>query len=163
MAGRSAAVVAVTSVFTCTGSPASAAVSRASSVASKVPGTMRTPSCSAASEPSRDSEMAWMPISFIQKIFSRVSSGVTAGASETPIPRTWACAISSARSGRRSGSPPVITTCGNASPAAGSPKPVMSSSTAIASAVVSSPGAASGMAVARQWRQASPQALVSSQ
>ncbi len=44
MAGRSAAVTAVTRVFTCTGSPASAAMSRASRVASNVPGTIRTPS-----------------------------------------------------------------------------------------------------------------------
>ena len=160
-AGRSAAVWDVTRVFTWTGSPASAAVSSASMVASNVPGTIRTPSWYAAVEPSSDNEIAWMPTSFIQKIRSRVSSGVTAGASETPMPRSVAAAISSGRSGRRSGSPPVITTCGSASP--GPAKPSRSSSTAIASAVVSSPGIGSGMAVARQCRQASPQALVSSQ
>ncbi len=147
-AGRSAAVVAVTRVFTCTGRPASAAWSKAVRVASKVPGTIRMPSWYSVFEASKDSEMAWMPISFIQKIFSLVSSGVTAGASETPIPRDVAAATSSARSGRLSGSPPVITRCGSGSPSA--LKPRMSSRTAMACSVVNSPADGSGIAVARQ-------------
>ena len=45
----------------------------------------------------------------------------------------------------------------------GDPKPAIVSSTWRHSSVVSSPGAGSGIAVARQCLQASPQALVSSQ
>ena len=89
---------------------------------------------------------------------SLVSSGVTAGDSETPMPRSRAPAMSPSRSKRRIGSPPVMMTCGM-----GLPKSATWSRMRSASSWVSSPGGGSSWALARQWRQARAQAVVSSQ
>ena len=59
--GQVAAVTSVTSVFTCTGRPSSAAQSRAVIVRSNVPGTPRSPSWRTGSDPSRLREIAWIP------------------------------------------------------------------------------------------------------
>ncbi len=150
--------MSVTRVLTWIGRPTSWAHSAARIVMANVPSTPRRPSWRSGSEPSRLSEIVWIPAAFSEARRSFVRSGVTAGASEAPMPRSVAATTSSSRSGRRSGSPPVKTTWGS-----GSPKPRTRSRSVLPSSVVSSSGLRSGSAVARQWRQASPQASVVSQ
>ena len=67
-----------------------------------------------------------------------------------------ACRISSVRSGRLTGSPPLKTI-------SGVPMRATSSMSRLPSAVVSSSGSRNGRAEARQWRHASPHACVVSQ
>ena len=157
-AGRSASVSSQTSVFTWNGMPAATHARAAATVRSKHPGTPRRASCRVASEPSRLSETASTPAGASRSIICSVNSGVALGATDTPKPRARAAAISSKRSGRLSGSPPVKTRCGS-----GAPKRASRSMRARPSGAVSSAGSGSGAASARQWRQARSHARVSSQ
>ena len=157
-AGRSGSVSSVTSVLTWIGRPSAWAQSTARMVMSNVPGTPRKPSWRAASEPSMLSDIVWMPAALSAARRSMVMSGVAAGASDAPMPRSVAARTSVSRSGRRRGSPPVKTTWGY-----GCPKPVTRSSRAIALLGRQLAGIAFGHRGARQCLQARPHDRVVSQ
>jgi hypothetical protein len=108
----------MTVVLTCRVSPATTIRRMASSVASKWPGTPRTPSWTAAVAPSRLIDTVETPLAAMRSMIDGVNRGVTDGDNATGTPRSRAWATSSNRSGRLRQSPPVRTRIGY-----GRPKP----------------------------------------
>lgn len=87
-----------------------------STVFSNVPENPRTASCVFAVAPSSDIDIALPPASRNDWMRSGVSFGVTDGDNETLRPFEVPYSVSSSRSARSNGSPPVNTTSGNGFP-----------------------------------------------
>ena len=128
-------------------------------VSPKCPGTPRMPSCVAAVAPSRLSETLFTPRSRSRLEGARSSVSRSRWAPGPPAARPGGPrATSSTRSARPITSPPVMTSTGGRAP-----NPASCRMSWHPSLVVSSPGEGSGIASARQCRQASSQARVVSQ